>query len=202
MNFWYQYFIFSNASIFELYFSVLIGTDDHLLYIGGWKRRGQRKKNFLSSVEFKSINNNKTCHIQSLDYALAYHASVVTPIGVITCGGRTPDLKIRNDCFHLTNRNTWEPFPSMNEGRESFDLFVVGDILVAYDPKGNTFERINWRNGDKWQMPVWTLNRPFYWSCVTKWDDENVLITGGRNRVSITCISLLRLLSCFIKFFL
>ena len=140
----------------------------------------------------------KNCHIQSLDYALAYHASAVTPIGVITCGGRTPDWKKRKECVRLTNKNTWEPFPSMNEERVTFDLVVFGDILVAFESQKYTFEfeKINWRNGDKWEMPSWKLNRAFYRSCITKWDDENVLITGGRkldgNWVSNTGISLSR----------
>lgn len=158
---------------------VLIYIDDHLLYIGGWAYK-KEYKTYFSSVEFMSINNNSTCHIQSLDYELGYHASAVTPIGVITCGGRISKGRGRKECVRLTDKNTWKSFPSMNEARESFDLVVVGDFLVAFEPHEYTFEKINWRNGSQWELPIWKFNRAFYGSCVTKWDDENVLITGGR----------------------
>ena len=100
------------------------------------------KKEVLSSVELKSINSNKTCNIPSLDYQLYGHASVVTPIGVITCGGRISGYRDTNKCVRLTDKNTWEPFPSMKSRRYTFDMVVVGDILVAFGI--NTFEKINW----------------------------------------------------------
>ena len=37
---------------------------------------------------------------------------------------------------------------------------------------------INWRNNNKWESVE--MNKEFYSSCVAKWDDENVLITGGK----------------------
>ena len=94
--------------------------------------------NYTSSVDFKSINSNKTCHIKSLDYELAFHASAVTPMGIITCGGMSPHYIERKKCFRLSNQNTWESFPSMNSNHnslafQSFQMIMLGDILVAYD---------------------------------------------------------------------
>ena len=156
------------------------------------------KKEVLSSVELKSINSNKTCNISSLDYQLYGHASVVTPIGVITCGGRISGYRETNKCVRLTDKNTWEPFPSMNIRRYAFDMVVVGDILVAFQGRNsmywssshsNTFEKINWKNGDKWELVK--MNRTFYDPCVTKWDDENILIAGGRStRYSVSNTSM------------
>ena len=163
-----------------------IFADDSLIYIGGEKDYADD----LSSVEFKSFNNKKSCHIQSLDFALCEHASVVTPIGVITCGGSLYTHTSRKECFRLTNTNTWVPFPSMNKIRYEFSMVVVGDILVAFGSNfalvggsGDTFEKINWTNGEKWELVMidgWWMNRAFYLPCITKWDDENILIIGGR----------------------
>ena len=153
----------------------------------------------LSSVEFRSINNNKTCQTQSLDYKLHFHASVVTPNGVITCGGIPQSHGVShgrtNKCVRLTVKNTWEPFPSMNNPRYEFDMVVVGDMLVAFNSslESHTFEMINWRNNNKWESVK--MNKEFYSSCIAKWDDENVLITGGRktahgvSNININCIA-------------
>ena len=129
----------------------------------------------------------------------------MTPIGVITCGGRNRKSygRRRRECVRLTDKNSWEPFPSMNEARESFYLVVVGDFLVAFEPIKLTFEKINWRRGGKWELPIWVLNKKFYQSCVTKWDDESILITGVRKWTSLVCniyINLPRSLFYFIKF--
>ena len=155
----------------------------------------------LSSVEFRSINNNKTCLIQSLDYKLHFHASVVTPNGVITCGGVLYHGRT-NKCVRLTVKNTWEPFPSMNIPRYEFDMVVVGDMLVAFNSslESHTFEMINWRNNNKWESVK--MNKEFYSSCIAKWDDENVLIIGGRktahgvSNINIKLISL-SVIKCF-----
>ena len=151
-------------------------TDDNLIYIGGEKKY----RNYYSSVDFKSINNNKTCHIQSLDDGLCGHASEVTPIGVITCGGWASNGKSRKDCFRLTDINTWESFPNMNKDRAAMDMILVGDILVVFASfNDDTFEKINIRNGDKWESV--TMNKVFLDYCVTKWDEQSVLITGGKS---------------------
>ena len=152
---------------------------------------------YMSSVDFKSINSNKTCHIKSLDYELAFHASAVTPMGVITCGGMSPLLIKRKKCFRLSNQNTWASFPSMNSihnsvgAFQSFQMIMLGDILVAYDSKSKNYrsiEKINWRDGDKWESidmssSYWN-DIPSYGSCVTKWSEEEIIIIGGQNPVS------------------
>ena len=152
--------------------------DHNLVYVGGWI--GYR--NHFSTIEFKNINNNKTCHIKSLNNEIAYHASVVTPIGVVTCGGETANGNRTKDCFRLTNQNNWEMFPSMNIARDQFDVVVVGSILVAFGGylNENTYEKINWRNGEKWD--VTNTNQSFYRPCVTKWNEESIFITGGTNK--------------------
>ena len=152
------------------------------MYIGGLKRY----ENYMSTVELKIINSHRTCDIQLLDQGLAFHASVVTPIGVITCGGRTSngrERKVSKKCFLLTNQNTWIPFPSLKKAPYNLHLVVLGDILVAIDPFYDRYEKIDWRNGDKWELIKMAIK--LYKPCITKWDDENILITGGRNnRVS------------------
>ena len=158
----------------------------------------------MSSVDFKSINSNKTCHINSLDYELACHASAVTPIGVITCGGMSPLYEERKKCFRLSKQNTWESFPSMNNDHNScfnsilsFQMIVLGDILVAIDSNYPiveqnylSIEKINWRVGDKWEsIDMSSFDRniiSFDGSCVTKWSEEEIIITGGQNPVSNT----------------
>ena len=106
------------------------------------KDKNDDNGSYMSSVNFKRINSSKTCHIESLDYELAFHASAVTPMGVITCGGMSPLLIERKKCFRLSNQNTWESFPSMNNDHNScfnsilsFQMIVLGDILVAIDSK-------------------------------------------------------------------
>ena len=155
---------------------------------------------YMSSVDFKSINSNKTCHIKSLDYEVAFHASAVTPMGVITCGGMSPLLIKRKKCFCLSNQNTWESFPSMNSNHnslafQSFQMIMLGDILVAYDStfpdvlqNYRSIEIINWRDGDKWESidmsSSYWKDISYYGSCVTKWNDEEIIIIGGHNPVS------------------
>ena len=169
-------------------------ADDNLIYIGGLKRY----RNFLSSVDLKSINNNKTCHIQSLDGGLCGHASEVTPIGVITCGGWASNGKSRKDCFRLTDINTWESFPNMNKDRAAMDMILVGDILVVFASfNDDTFEKINIRNGKKWELVK--MNRTFSWPCVTKWNEESIFITGAHRGVSNSDINLPKF--CDLKFF-
>ena len=149
----------------------------------------------FSSVEFKKINNNKTCHIKPLDQGLERHASVVTPIGIITCGGKTiyGYYGYRNESARLTNRNTWGAFPSMNEARVDHHMVVVGDTLVAIDTFWGKYEKINWRNGNKWES--FKMKRYFICTCVTIWDEENVLITGTLTHVSNTTIDLFEISS-------
>ena len=157
---------------------------DNIIYIGGAKKW----QNFYSTVEFKSVNNNKTCPIQSLHHELAEHASVVTSIGVITCGGESPNFIRRNECIRLTDKNTWDPFPSIpsvKEGGVVHDMVVVGDVLVAlvfigYGGFDYLIEKINWRNGETWQSNK--INRRFFQPCITAWDDENIFIIGGFNK--------------------
>ena len=132
---------------------------------------------------------------------LAFHASAVTPMGVITCGGMSPLLIKRKKCFRLSNQNTWESFPSMNSihnsagAFQSFQMIMLGDILVAYDStfpdvlqNYRSIEIINWRDGDKWESidmssSYWN-DIPSYGSCVTKWSEEEIIIIGGDNPVS------------------
>ena len=150
------------------------------MYIGGLKRYVH------STIELKIINSSRTCLIQSLEQGLAFHASVVTPIGVITCGGRTfngRERKVSRKCVILNNQNNWIPFPSLKKAPYNLQMVVLGDILVAIDPFYDRYEKINWRNGDKWETIKMVIK--LYQPCITKWDDENILITGGRkNRVS------------------
>ena len=164
-----------------------IFTEDHILYIGGNAGRDTFERYYLSTVEFKSICSNKMCPIRSLDEGLIYHASVVTPIGVITCGGATPKGG-RNECTRLTNINTWEPFPSLNKVRrlassyQILHMVVVGDTVVAFETYSRTFEKINWNTGEKWELVK--MNQEFYGPCVVNWDDENILIIGGHSNKS------------------
>lgn len=133
--------------ILELIFFALIFTDDYLIYIGGYP--------FLYShrtVEFNSIKNNKTCYIQPLDFERNFLVSVVTQIGVITCGGLP--LGKRFKCVRLTTRNTWETFPGMNNAHFEFDMIAMGDILVAFGKYA--FEMINLRNGKNGKSFRWT----------------------------------------------
>ena len=164
---------------------MFISIDDTFICIGGLGdftnlNAGLNPENYLSTVYFKSINNTKTCHIQPLDHGLTLHASVVSPIGVITCGGVTPNMRETNKCDRLKNKNTWEPFPSMNEARFDFDMVIVGETLISFGGYSDedTYEKINWRNGDKWELVK--MNRKFSYTCVTYWDEESILITGGK----------------------
>ena len=114
-----------------------------------------------------------------MDYEVAHHASVVTPNGVVTCGGWASAFEGKKDCFRFTNQNTWKPFPSMNKARAFFDMVVLGDDIVAFGGYNfeDSYEMINWSNGDKWE--VTNMNQRFYFPCVTKWNEEGIFITGG-----------------------
>merc|ERR1712136_215933 len=108
-----------------------------------------------------------------------------TPIGVITCGGsiynetRKDKEERKQECVMLTNKNTWGYFPSMKKARSEFDMAVVGETLIAFGGYNveDEFEKINWRNGEEWELIK--MNRKFHHPCVTKWDEENILLIGG-----------------------
>ena len=127
----------------------------------------------LSSVGFKSISSNKTCNIQSLNYGMEFHESVVTPIGVITCGGMTPYI-IRKKCFRLTNRNTWEQFPSLNRSHPRFDMIVLGDIIVAFDYDNHIMNILT--NTIKLGP---NLNVARYRHGCTRIRDDSLIVAGG-----------------------
>ena len=107
----------------------------------------------------------------------------MTKIGVIACGGFEGKYSKnygRKACVRLTNRNTWETFPSLNKDRLDFDMIAMGDVLVAIEKGDDTFEMINLRNRKKWETIQ--MDRKFYSSCFTKWDDENIIATGGEKK--------------------
>ena len=144
--------------------------------------------NHLSSVDFKSISKKKTCVFPSVVVDLKEHGSVVTPIGVIICVDLVATSNgTRKECLRLTNSNAWERFSSMNRPLyiipEPYiiDMVIVGDFLVSFSPHAlhNEFEKIDIRNGDKWESV--TMNKVFLDYCVTKWDEQSVLITGGKS---------------------
>ena len=115
-----------------------------------------------------------------MEVGVTFHATVVTPKGIVTCGGlATYQDANRKDCFRLTTEATWELLPSMNKARAEFDMVVLGDDIVAFGGSSyeDSYEKINWRNGEKWEMTK--LRQKFYDPCVTKWNEESIFITGG-----------------------
>jgi len=67
----------------------------------------------------------------------------------------------------------------MNNARSSFDMVVLADDIIAFGGYGyeDSYEMINWRKGDKWE--VTHMNQRFLFPCVTHWNEEGILITGG-----------------------
>ena len=126
------------------------------------------------------------------------HGTVVTPIGVINCGGSISDSDwmISKDCFRLTKKNTWVPFPSMNKERHGMKMVVAGDTLIAfsYYGLGDNFEKINWRNGDNWEWV--NMDKALFNFCTTKWDDKNIIIIGGTK--STSRVSMANIMSYFL----
>ena len=69
-------------------------------------------------------------------------------------------------------------------------MVVLGDHIVAFGGfrDEHTYEKINWKHGGKWELTK--MNQRFHWPCVTKWNEESIFITGGRqSRSSVSNIN-------------
>ena len=145
-------------------------TDENLVVIAGY----DGSLPYLNDVELVSTQNNKDfCDPMDLDYAAAYHASVATDLGILTCGGFEGISK----CTLQTMSQTIS-FPSMKKSRYSFGLGIVNDIVYAvggyYEER--TMEKINYKTDSEWTL----TNLPFSvkYHCLTT-TENSLVITGG-----------------------
>ena len=140
---------------------------------------GSDGSSYFNDVEHVSTqNNNNLCNPLDLDYTVAYHASVATDLGILTCGGSTASGDT-SKCTMLTKEGQTTSFPSMTKARDYFGLGIVDDLVFAIGGRGGltTMETINIKTDSEWTL----TDLPFgvYYHCLTT-TTSSIVITGGR----------------------
>ena len=148
---------------------------DNLLIIGG--RDGFRSES--SDVELIDIEaEDEKCSPLDLDHPIQSHSSVVSSLGVITCGGRSNGTRL-NRCILQTKEGEIKLFPSMIRPRSGFGMGVMDQNLIVVGGYGaeNKMERINLMS-DQWVEE----DLPFSVSdnCVVSINDTTVMSIGGK----------------------
>ena len=135
----------------------------------------------VAETEILNIGSNTSCDVPSFPRASYTHASAVTPIGIVTCGGLA-----ERSCYRLSTENTWVSFPALNYLRAYFSMMYMDGFLWAIGGQHakDSMEYIDLNNLDSSE---WTVeNTPFslYGQCITEYPDNRFLLIGGTTTVS------------------
>ena len=170
---------------------------------------GRTGAGWLSDVELVPIpTNNDFCDPLDLEYTVEDHASIGTPDGILTCGGRTlngPTSKTISKCVFQTKEGQTTSFPSMKRGRVGFRLGIVNDVAYAIGGDDDsygvdiTMEKINFQNDSKWNLTTifsqfknnyYFLQFSVQGHCLAT-TKNSLVVTGGsgRNGVSKNILS-------------
>ena len=154
---------------------------DHLLVIGGINNGA------LATTDVWNVGSNTSCGVPSFPRPLYAHASAVTPIGIVTCGGLA-----ERSCYRLSAENTWVSFPALNYLRAYFSMMYMDGFLWAIGGVNarNSMEFIDVSNLDATEWTVEAINGAYspsniYGQCVTEYPNNRFLMVGGNeNAVS------------------
>ena len=187
---------------------------DHLLVIGGVNNGA------LATTDVWNVGSNTSCGVPSFPRPLYAHASAVTPIGVIACGGETPGGPYggQTSCYRLSFENQWISFPALNHKRAYFSLKYMDGVLWAIGGVNarNSMEFIDVSNLDASEWAVESIDGAsaplnIYGRCITEYPNNRFIMIGGNeNAVSkftnhtmksensfIKSLSLLRIICMF-----
>ena len=133
----------------------------------------------LSDVELihiKGIENEK-CRPIALEYPVHYHSTILTSLGIMTCGGDNR-TSVLNACMFQTKEGKTKSFPPMIRSRDRFGMVVVDQNLIVVGGfwVTNKMEKINLISGQWYEKDL-----PFMVSshCVLSINDTIVVSIGG-----------------------
>ena len=163
----------------------------------------QRKTNDVE-LTYLGRANKLNCSIPKLPEEISDHSTILSQIGIISCGGwsyRTPKIskkwylrapKKTNKCWKLEKNNSWSPFPSLIERRVGVSMAELNNKLVVIGGDNNFSSDNPWSNS----MEILDLNGEMKWTkrilefsalehCMVKVNTTHVLITGGRHLLQV-----------------
>ena len=115
------------------------------------------------------------------------HASVVSPTGIVTCGGKLGSRRIPGSkiCKRLSSSGRWVDFPPLLNDRKHFRMKMMNGKIWAiggWDQQGrygfqHTMEYIDAKNLTKWEQK----EIPFgvHSHCVAELPNNRLLVIGG-----------------------
>ena len=169
-------------SAYKSFSSYFFSSPENLISFGGVV-----KQSTTNDVELTYLGraNKSNCSIPKLPEEISDHSTILSQIGIVSCGGWTKYTKETNKCWKLEKNNTWSPFPSMIETRTEFSMEELDNKLVVV---GGDFNFTSWTNS----MEILDLNGEMKWtkrilefsaleSCMVKVNTTHLLITGGRH---------------------
>ena len=136
----------------------------------------------LASTELINVDIHTSCSVSPYPFAISRHASVVTPTGIVTCGGRHKSKHL-NTCKRLTSSGNWASFPSMISKRSRYGLLMMNGLLWAVGGYGgkempwSTMEYIDPRNPTEWTLKSMPFDVGGH--CLTELSNQRLMVTGG-----------------------
>ena len=137
-----------------------------------------------ANVDSWILSSNRSCNLPQLPFRVRSHASAITPIGLVICGGFRIPGGDQKTCKRLTSSNQWEYFPSLKTFRWDLAMKYMNGKLWAIGGHGSlSMEYIDITNPTLWT----TESIPFdsrYGSCITELPNRNnvnnrLLLIGG-----------------------
>ena len=120
---------------------------------------------------------NGHCTASNLEYPVSSHSSVVSSLGVITCGGHDGKSRLKKCTLQKRDGET-KMLPSMIRPRSAFGMVVINQTLIVVGGNGafNKMETINLQSG-QWNE----VDLPFTvgYHCVVSINDTMILSIGG-----------------------
>ena len=165
---------------------------EYLVTIGGANIYRADIGNSLTNVEITHIGSerNASCQIEDLPEGPLYHSTVLSKIGIISCGGYNRFSSLTNKCYRLTKfgyRLTWFPYHDLKTLRSYFTLNEVNSTLVAiggpggYNETKGSFDHIDLISGTDWETKY--LGFTIKYHCSVAINDEEIMVIGGKSSI-------------------
>lgn len=154
--------------------------DDNLLLYGGLQYGCSRVNGYLSDVELVSLDSdNKKCDPIDLFYEVRDQETIITPKGILTCGGTKINWNTLSSCTLQTTSGDTRFFPSMNSKRRWFGMVSIDDMIYAIGgyPSDDTMESINIKDGTQWKQEFMPFKVRKH--CVVSVNSK-VIVIGGK----------------------
>ena len=147
-----------------------------------------------AAIDVLNVRSNTSCGVPSFPRPTYAHASAVTPIGIVACGGET-EIGHLTSCYRLSTENKWVAFPSLKHTRAYFSMKYMDGILWAIggEKAKNSMEYIDLSNLDDNQWTVEDIQGAeapsnIYGPCITEYPGKRFLLIGGNeNTVNLSC---------------